>query len=82
MSMHPEAHLDECSATSLVDELKGRILRRGSGLCDYCGKASWEPTCRFHHRHRSDSNEGEHAISEDERDLLVAALTIMERKLP
>jgi hypothetical protein len=44
--------LDEVDEKLLERELEDREVARSKGLCDYCGKPSSSPICKFPERHR------------------------------
>lgn len=43
--------LDEYTEKELLDELQHRKILQDQNLCDYCGRKSTEPVCRFPSRH-------------------------------
>lgn len=53
-------NLDEIDERLLRQEIERREKARAEGLCDYCGRPSTEPACRFPERHAQSSPEVEH----------------------
>lgn len=49
--MHTTINLDEIPERDLLAELQLRAERRRRGQCDYCGRPSTDPACRFPDRH-------------------------------
>ncbi|AAK94360.1 hypothetical protein Mx8p25 [Myxococcus phage Mx8] len=45
--------LDEYGDKELQQELARRAEVRERGLCDYCGRSSRAPSCKFSERHHS-----------------------------
>ena len=48
--------LDEIGEPELREELARREALRASGLCDYCGRAPSEQSCKFPKRHACDED--------------------------
>lgn len=45
--------LDEYSDRELENELQQRREREAQGVCSYCGRPGYTPTCKFENRHLS-----------------------------
>ena len=44
--------LDEYPAATLRQELRARRRTRNKGLCDYCARPPYTPSCKFPERHK------------------------------
>ena len=52
LKMSYPKQLDETSDTTIIDEIKRRLLSLEAGHCDYCDRPlNVEPACRFPDRH-------------------------------